>query len=85
MRRPDCFRKSVLPALCFCLLVPVAAEAQDDAALIAEHVYGGMPSNDNLLVRTAYVVDYDPAHKAPLWAAYHLTEDYRRTPRHGAV
>ena len=40
-----------------------------------------MPSNDHLLVRTAYMVDFDPGHKAPRGVAYHLTEDYRRTPK----
>ncbi len=63
------------------VVVVAPAQAQDNTALIAEHVYGGMPSSDHLLVRNAYVVDYDPDHKAPRWVAYHLVEDYRRTPK----
>ncbi len=49
--------------------------------LIEEHVYGGLPSDDDLMFRTAYVLDYDSERKAPKWVAYHLTEDYRRTPK----
>ncbi len=41
-------------------------------ALQAEHVYGGLPSNGHILVRTAYIQDWDAAHKAPRWVAYHL-------------
>ena len=63
--------------------LPVTTSAltpvQDE--LVKEHVYGGLPSDTNLLVRTAYVLDYDETHKAPRWAAYHLVEDYRRTPK----
>ncbi len=53
---------------------------QSDQALQAEHVYGGLPSNGHILVRTAYVQDWDAAHKAPKWVAYHLNDEYRRTP-----
>jgi endonuclease G len=65
-----------------CLLTVSIAFAQDETAdLIKEHVYGGLPSSDDLMVRTAYVLDYDAERKSPRWVAYHLTEDYRRTPK----
>ena len=60
---------------------PLVAQPLEDADLIEEHVYGELPSNTSLMVRNAYVLDYDSARKAPIWVAYHLTEEYRLTPK----
>lgn len=62
-----------------CLFSALAAEPEDNP-LVKEHVCGALPSKDDLLIRNAYVLDYDAAHKAPRWVAYHLTKDYRKTP-----
>lgn len=58
-----------------------AALVQDQAALIEEHVYGGLPSSGDVVARNAYVIEYDAERKAPRWIAYHLVADYRRTPK----
>ena len=65
-----------------CLLILPTIFAQDESAsLIKEHVHGGLPSSSDLMVRKAYMMAYDAERKAPRWVAYHLTEDYRRTPK----
>ena len=58
-----------------------AASFGQDPDVIKEHVYGGLPSTNNVHTRTAYAFSYNFDKKAPVWVAYHLTEDYRRTPR----
>lgn len=55
---------------------PTAAEK----ALIAKHVYGGLPSRENIYVRQGYVLSYAPKARCPQWAAYHVAPDYRKTP-----
>ncbi len=72
-------RKAV-PLIILVIATTLAGQSTDQQ-LIEEHVYGDLPSQDNLLVRNAYVLDYDAARKAPRWVAYHLTHDYRRTPK----
>ena len=55
-----------------CLLIIasfLARESVANPALIDEHVFGGLPSDGDLMFRTAYVLDYDAAHKAPRWSA----------------
>lgn len=49
-------------------------------ALVDEHVFGGLPSNDNVHVRRGYVLGYLPEARIPRWVAYHVTPDYRRVP-----
>ena len=53
---------------------------QAEQALVAEHVFGGVPSAGDLHVRQAYVMSYDSARRVPAWVAYHVVADYRNTP-----
>jgi endonuclease G len=50
------------------------------ARLIEEHVFGGLPSEGDVLVRRGYVLSYDDAHRVPRWAAWHASPDYRSIP-----
>jgi endonuclease G len=47
---------------------------------IKEHAYGDLPSKEQVLVRNAYIVRYNKEHRVPEWVAYHITEDYLKTP-----
>jgi len=49
--------------------------------LFREHVYGGQPDTNKLLVRNAYVTSYNNEFRIPNWSAYHITIDYLKTPR----
>lgn len=52
--------------------------------LVDEHIYGGMPGYDNILIRQAYIISYNHQHRIPNWVAYHIVPDYLRTvPRYG--
>jgi len=62
-----------------------SASAQSDYTakqqqLISEHAYWGLPSKNTILVRNAYIVRYNQQHLVPEWVAYHITEDYLKTP-----
>ena len=46
-----------------------------------EHIFGGQPDNDPILVRNAYVVNYNTEWRIPNWCAYHITKDYLNTPK----
>lgn len=46
-----------------------------------EHVFGGQPDNDSILVRKAYIVNYNSKWRIPNWCAYHITKDYLNTPK----
>ncbi|MDA7640573.1 hypothetical protein N8787_02955 [Opitutaceae bacterium] len=61
------------------ILLAVASSfiVKADPILIAEHVYGGLPSNGHILHRTAYIQDWDADNKAPRWVAYHLNAGKR--------
>lgn len=48
--------------------------------LIKEHAHWGLPSKEMVLVRNAYLVRYNEQHRVPEWVAYHITEDYLKTP-----
>ena len=50
------------------------------AQLIERHVFGGLPSEGDVLVRRGYVLSYDEAHRVPRWAAWHAAPDYRSIP-----
>ena len=50
-------------------------------SLLHEHVYGGLPSDDPVVVRNGYVLSYDPVHRVPAWVAYHIKPDYLKTPK----
>jgi endonuclease G len=74
--------------LASCLLMPPSLAqpsgssfSDEQKELIEEHVYGGLPSNENIYVRNAYVLCYNPKTRTPNWVAYHVTADYRNTPR----
>ncbi len=69
--------KTTVAFLALTLLIRASASPE----LIEEHVFGGLPSEDDLMVRTAYVLDYDADRKAPRWVAYHLNANYRQTPK----
>ncbi len=44
------------------------------------HTYGGLPSDNDVYVRRAYVTEYDEEHRVPRWAAWFAEPDYRWTP-----
>jgi len=50
------------------------------AALLNLHVFGGLPSRGDVLIRRAYILSYDEEHRVPRWAAWHATSAYRSTP-----
>jgi len=52
----------------------------NSSTLTEEHILGGLPSEGVVLERNAYVMEYDFAHKAPRWVAYHLVPAYREIP-----
>ena len=66
-------------------LTPPARTCADEAALLAEHVFGGLPvggeEGDPVLVRQGYVLKYDVDGRVPVWVAYHVKPDYRKTPK----
>ncbi|NHK27108.1 DNA/RNA non-specific endonuclease [Parvularcula flava] len=45
------------------------------------HAFGGVPSDGPVLVRRAYVTEYDAAHRTPRWTAWHAAPSYRETPK----
>lgn len=53
----------------------------DRALLLMQHLPSGLPSDDEvLLVRRAYVMEYDPVRRVPRWAAWLARQEYRDTP-----
>lgn len=77
-------------AVCFAVFLPgTAALAQTDPAdlnatqrgLVAEHVRGGLPTDQPILVRQGYVALYDAEYRVPVWVAYHVTPEYLQTPQ----
>ena len=59
-------------------VLPLTASALDP--LVAEHAFGGVPSEGASFVRNAYVMRYDAPRRVPRWVAYHLKPDYLKTP-----
>jgi endonuclease G len=53
----------------------------DEKTLLEEHVFGGLPSRDNIYVRTGYILSFNPKAKTPNWVAYHIKPDYLNTPK----
>ena len=47
---------------------------------LEEHVYGGLPGGDSVLVRNGFVLAYDPVRRVPSWVAYHIAPDYLNIP-----
>ncbi len=52
-----------------------------EQALLDEHVWFGLPSTENVLIRQGYVISYDTLRRVPRWVAYHVTPGYREVPR----
>lgn len=81
-------RRTLLIAACIGIAVSWNASAGSSAPsftdaqkqLIAEHAYKGLPSTENIHVRNAYVLSYNPTTRTPNWVAYHVRKDYRNTP-----
>jgi endonuclease G, mitochondrial len=48
--------------------------------LVAEHAKFGVPSNDKVYIRKAYIMGFDPTRRIPSWVAFHVTSEYRKTP-----
>lgn len=53
----------------------------EQQTLIDEHVFGGLPSQGNLFFRRGYVISYNATMRVPSWVAYHVTPDFRKTPK----
>ena len=53
----------------------------DPKTLLEEHVFGGLPSTENIYVRIGYVLSFNPKTKTPNWVAYHVKPDYLKTPK----
>ena len=72
----------------FCLIICGFANAQqllselnnEQRVIYEEHVFGGQPDNEKILIRNAYVVNYNTEWRIPNWCAYHITSDYLNTP-----
>lgn len=79
--------RSVLIALGLLALVgnatadncPILSPTQK-AQLVEHHVFGGLPSEGDILVRRGYILSYDETHRVPRWAAWHASSDYRSIP-----
>jgi endonuclease G, mitochondrial len=60
-------------------------EAHDRDRFEAEHLVGGQPTPGPILVRRAYVAQYDETHRVPRWVSWRVVQDYRSSvPRQGA-
>jgi len=53
---------------------------QQREGLLEEHVFGGAPTNDPLLVRRGYVTSFDAEHRVPRWTAWHVSPEYVDPP-----
>lgn len=60
--------------------VAVDSMTLDQRILYQEHVYGGQPDTNKLLVRNAYVISYNEEYRIPNWSAYHIIPDYLNIP-----
>lgn len=52
----------------------------ENLALYNEHIKGGQPDTDTLLIRNAYVLNYNTNFRIPNWVAFHIIPDYLNTP-----
>src|SRR6266542_1177618 len=57
-----------------------ALSRSERQALRAEHLFGGQPSPGPILVRRAYVTQYDAAHRVPRWTAWEVTPEFLDPP-----
>lgn len=60
--------------------VSVNKMTPEQIKLYHEHVYGGQPDNNKVLVRNAYVTSYNEEYRIPNWSVYHIIPDYLNTP-----
>lgn len=80
-------KRAILAGFVFLLALPAANSnssppfSPEEQALLEEHIYEGLPSQTNLFLRQAYVLSYNDTMRVPSWVAYHVTPDYRKTPR----
>jgi len=63
----------------------VSINLEDQGALLAEHMYGGLPGGSQVLIRQAYVLSYDTERRNPSWAAFHVIPHYLNTPKREGV
>ena len=71
----------VLLALSLVSAAPPPQFTPEQQALIATHVYGGLPADDEIYVRHGYVMQYIPDYRVPAWSAYYVTLDYLKKPK----
>lgn len=62
------------------LIADVVTLIAPEADLITEHMYGGVPAGEAIMVRNAYVISYDHERRVPKWVAYHITPEYLGNP-----
>ena len=58
--------------------------AAQKAHALQTHLYEGAPSTGALMVRRAYITEYNETYRVPRWVAWHASSDYRPTPRRSA-
>ena len=58
----------------------LATFSADERALLAVHVFGGLPSIDHVDVRQGYVRSYDSTNRVPRWVAYRVAPGFLETP-----
>ena len=82
-------RLALIAALLTAVLLQPATVAQaqncalmpsQGAAAQMEHLFGGQPSSGSVLVRRAYVTQYDPVHRMPRWSAWEAEPDNLHPP-----
>ncbi len=56
-------------------------DSTETQSLVNEHIFGGLPDDSELHVRRAYVLSYNSDLLVPKWAAWHVTKEYRDTPK----
>lgn len=64
---------------------PLSAQnySEYNQQFVAEHIYQGFPSYDNIHIRQAYIMSYNHDHRIANWVAYHVVPDYTNTvPRY---
>jgi len=70
------------------LLVAGTADAQychdmspaQEARSLSTHLFGGNPTDGDIMIRRAYVTEYNDTYRVPRWAAWHAEPSYRATP-----
>lgn len=51
-----------------------------EARSLSTHMFGGNPSDGGIMIRRAYVTEYNETYRVPRWAAWHAEQSYRATP-----